>query len=408
MQKNSCIFLFSFLTTQIFFGKDYKIKSYYNSVYGEYTLYDYNAQVFPSFPDGVKPIYHIFIGRHGSRYIENTGAYTHIAKIFAEAESEKILTHKGKKFWKWYKTVYPEWAGHEQELTGIGRRQLAKHAENVYNWLPQLFDGPTKARVSTSPTLRVIQSEEAFVERMKQLDHDFSCTKDTVKALQSKPYAPVLNKFQNIYLTQRSKKIDTQAFAMTFFTDSTYIKRACKSEYSFAMWMRNIFSSIYGLDTKVPLGYKGIMSKKWHRRMLEAINLGTYLGLGRCPQINAYGVDAYKEALNYIFGTARKDMADRNDIKLNLNFTHDIVILNFLARLRAGTFGAVIHNLDNISDQWNCSYMPMSCNLQFCVCERQNDHVLLAYPLYNGLPISLPLKEVLSGAYLWEDIVNLL
>ena len=63
MQKFSGIFLFSFLTTQIFFGKDYKIKSYYNSVYGEYTLYDYNAQVFPSFPDGVKPIYHIFIGR---------------------------------------------------------------------------------------------------------------------------------------------------------------------------------------------------------------------------------------------------------------------------------------------------------------------------------------------------------
>gem|GEM_PF-6382171 len=395
------------MTVQGIFGKDYRIRSYSKSVYGEYTLYDYRVQEFPSFPDGIKPIYHIFIGRHGSRYIENTDAYTRIAKIFADAEYKKILTPKGKRFWKWYKTVYPQWAGHEQELTNTGRRQLAKHAECVYNWLPQLFEGPTKARVNTSPTQRVIQSEEAFVDRLKQLDNDFTCSKDTIQIFQSKPYAPVLTKFKNIYLTERAKKINTQEFALLFFTDSTYIKNMCKSDYSFTMWMRNIFSSIQGLDTKIPVGYKGILSKKWHRRVLEAINLGTYMGLGHCPQINEYGIDAYKEALDYIFETAQEDITCNKEIRFNLNFTHDIVILNFLARLRAGTFGAEIQNLDNITDKWNCSYMPMSCNLQFCVCERQSDHVLLAYPLYNGLPISLPLKEVLPGVYLWEDIVNL-
>lgn len=75
-------YLFLFFVVSFAEAKEYKVKPYSKSIYGEYTLYDYQAQRFPQFQDGVKPVYHIFIGRHGSRYIEMGGAYTKIYDMF--------------------------------------------------------------------------------------------------------------------------------------------------------------------------------------------------------------------------------------------------------------------------------------------------------------------------------------
>ncbi len=388
-------------------AKDYKARCYSKSVYGEYTLYNLNAQDFPKFPVGVEPIYDIYIGRHGSRYIEYNGMYTTMAELLGGAEKKDILTATGKQFWKWYKQIYPLLEGHEQQLTDKGRQQLASLAESIYKWLPHLFTGETQARVATSPTLRVIHSEEAFVQRLEQLDGDLRIMKDTLAIMKARPYSPILKKYNDIYEPQFRKKLDTRGFVSIFLTDSSYIKQFAMSEYAFTLYLRNIIAGVKSLDIKVPSGYKKCVSKKMHKSILDAINLATYFGLGRCPYSHSQGLDTYKETWKNVVKTAWKDIEEGNGVTLNLNFTHDIVVLNILAQLRAGTFGAEVQNLGELSNYWNCSYIPMACNLQMCICKLTGDHRLIVYPLLNGRSISLPLKEIVPGAYLWEEVARL-
>ena len=400
-------YLFLFFVISFAEAKEYKVKPYSKSIYGEYTLYDYQAQRFPQFQDGVKPVYHIFIGRHGSRYIEMGGAYTKIYDMFNGADLKGVLTKKGQDFFQWFKKVYPQWKGHEMQLTGKGRRQLEKHAECLYGWLPQLFEGKTNVRVATSPSPRVIESEESFMRRLMQLHADINMVKDTLDILAAIPYSPVLKKFLSSYLPQRNRMLDSKGFVSVFFSDPLHIKDYGFTEYGFCLYMRNILAGVSSLDMAVPDDYRKLVSKRWLKDILQAINLGTYYGYGRCPLTDGYGANVYKDAWRYIVETTQKDLREDSGITLNLVFSHDIMILNLMAQLRAATFGVELDNLDRISRYWNCSSIPMGSNFQFCICKRQDDSRLIVYPLLNGRSISLPLQEVLPGAYYWDDVARL-
>lgn len=122
-------------------------------------------------PEGYRPFFLYYFGRHGSRYHTDGKIYTRTLEFFRQAESDGALTEEGKSLLDKLEVIASDAAGRTGELTMLGASQAEGIAQRMYDNFPELFS-TRGARINSVSTQvhRVILTMASFNNRLKVLN----------------------------------------------------------------------------------------------------------------------------------------------------------------------------------------------------------------------------------------------
>lgn len=379
---------------------------------GELYMYDFPEDVSPAPPKGYKPFYISLFGRHGARYVHETGLYSELRKLFVGASEDSRLTKEGERLHKLYEDFYTKVAHREGELTFAGQEQWRNIAERMFREYPEVFRKDTYAEAFSTNYPRVLMSMFAFLDRLRTLDKTFEFKSDAgsvyldflqpnnaaaPSSIKAKPWSKEAEASQKAFF---ASKIDPSAFASRYFNDLDYVEKAYglwKFQSSLALAILNI-QCLDGVENT----FKDVFTEEEILSFWELRNYNGYLYLGASPLTDNKIVKASSSSLKEIIESADKDIADgRNDLRLR--FSHDSGLLPLLAFMRLNNFGAVVDKAEDVKYYWRSFEIPMASNLQLVFYRSKKGADLLVKPVYNGRPASLPFKSVEGPYYSWKD-----
>ncbi len=377
---------------------------------GEYSMYPFGEVRITPPPKGYKPVYVSHIGRHGARYGLGDGVYEAVRKVLSDAHSAGKLTEAGEDLYVRYEKFYPSVANRGGDLTEEGQRQHRLIASTMYREFPEVFKGKTRAKVLSTAVPRVMLSMMSFVDELKGLDCDLTCSVDAGRV-----YLPVLepdggqNPFRvrtripseakASYDELRSSLIDAESFCSRYFNDTDYLE-STSGMWQFESDLRTVVVGIQCLDGERADTFSDIFTFDELFGIWEVRNYNGYLYMGRSPLTDNFGCTKNAAILENMIGEADKDLAS-GEVQLRLRFSHDTAILPLVSYMRLDNFGAVVDDPGEVKNYWRSDKVPMAANLQLIFYRSRRNPEILVKVLYNGREASLPIPQSAPSFYSW-------
>ena len=379
---------------------------------GELYMYDFPEEDDIKTPKGYKPFYISMFGRHGARYVHETGMYSDVYSILSSAHNEGKLNSEGELLFERYKDFFNKVAYREGDLTVSGQKQWRKAAACMFKNYPEVFRGHTSAIAVSTYFQRTMMSMFSFVDEIQHLDRSLDCSIDagnvflpyllpnsskSPQYVKGKPLNEKALKSQKDFF---ASKIDALSFAKRYFNDTDYVGN------KYGMWKFMSDLALCMLDIQCLEGvenpFGNVFTKEELFAFWEVRNYNGYLYLGSSPLTDGKNMLASSAGLREIIESADKDM-ESGTVDLRLRFSHDSAILPMMSFMRLNNFGIVIDNPEELKNYWRSFDIPMASNLQFIFYKSKRSDEILLKLLYNGKPASIPIKPAIEGYYSWND-----
>ena len=386
-------------------------------IFGVYRLYPENVSSPGLPPQGYEPVYISHYGRHGSRFILYDSQYVYVNNILKKAYEEGMLTKKGCRLYRKFKTLYPQLEGKAGILTPLGCRQQERIADRMYDNYSSLLDSNAVVMAFSTGTQRTVESMISFCGALKKrspyIDIDTSsalCHTKYINPYSSKSGVATAEdlEYKSLQAWWRpefdefcKKTVDPVPFIKRLFKDCNYVQE----NFSVINFMRDLYSvaiHLPGVPCKDDL--MSVFSKDELVSLAKCDNYTFYVEKGPWPAGGGRNWRLSAFILEDIIEKAVTDMYS-GDVSARLRFGHDGCIMALLALMKIEPWCQSTMESGRFWNVWNVSDIPMASNLYFVFYESP-DSFPIVRALHNEVPVKLPLEEVYGGFYKTRDFIE--
>ncbi len=377
----------------------------------------YHPYVFPEIrdtkaPRGFKPFYISHYGRHGSRHqTESNGKYAY--EILSKADSEGILTDKGKALYKDIRTLYDEHVGLWGELTERGAREHRLLARRMRSRFPAVFRARKRREVfcQASTVPRCIVSMANFTSSLQResprLDFDYVTGEKYLDILAHSFYksSEIFAADNRLFDSLVRANFNSDRFFRTFFTGDKEKVGAVVSDTT------RFFKALYtagavcgcleipGLNL-----YKNHLTKDEVIPLANAYNNRIFGNYGHSTEFGNRCSWAAKWLLEDIVTRADRALEPESGIAADLRFGHDTGIMPLAALIRLEGFDKPVSRFEAHKYFDTSVMMTMATNIQFIFYRNRAGEVLVKI-LYNEKETLLAGVPAYEGPYYrWSEL----
>lgn len=375
------------------------------SNYLDYDNYPATAKLTPT-PKGYEMYYLSHYGRHGSRWLLNTGDYMRVIEPMRKAKENGKLTAKGQEVLDKLEAFYPGTKGRLGDLTVVGERQHHGIARRMTEHFPELFSTPNlPIDARSTVVVRCILSMTAECEELAAFNKTARIHNDVSESLQyylNQPWRGLVKKKSN----QGNKQLDEYRNQLThpdrlmnvLFNDKGWTDENMKS----GQFMRGMFEIATNMQSHdqhedlLDLFTDEECYDQWRIR-----NIDWYLHYGAAPQTGSVMPFSQRNLLKNIIETT--DTVTKK--QATLRFGHEVCVMPLACLLELGSCGAQVENLDTLDHVWrNYNIFPMACNVQlaFYRPKKGKDGDILVKAMLNEREVSLPVATDQYPYYKWS------
>jgi len=372
-------------------------------------------------PKGYEPCYLSHYGRHGSRY-QIGSVYTKTYDQLLKADSDGVLTARGKQLLDEVRQLKEEAAGRDGELTELGAQQHMQIAERMFNNFPEIFTKPgTHIDAKSTVVIRCILSMESALQQLKAMNpaldirHDASYhdmyymnQDDSVLHAKKRAYRPVMAEYRKTHI-HPERLMPVLFNSESYWRDSLKAQSLMKDIFSLAMHVQN--SEIRHKINLTTLFTEDEIYELW-----RADNAYWYMSYGPSKVTGGDQPFSQRNLLNKIISEADSCLSLDN-CGANLRYGHDTMVMPLTCLLELDNTAQVIDDLDSLPLKEWCDYriFPMACNLQFVFYRSIGSKAgtadkdskgkdILVKVLRNENEAHLPIKTKTFPYYKWSDV----
>ena len=379
-------------------------------IYYAYPVSDVQAETAP--PRGYKPFYLSHYGRHGSRYLTDSGRYTMVRDFFEDQAAAGNLTSEGLGLLEKLRVLCAETEGKAAQLSSIGERQHADIARRAAQRYPEIFTGADSVRAVSSVKERCIASMDAFCDALAGCFPDLLISRDSSPENMSyiaytSPTAEEMGSEKSSFWAGEFRQfekenIHPERLMKALFKDSSGIPGMLIFDglYWIAEGQQDIPSDIDFLCYFTPEELFG----KW-----RTVNYRMYLSNCNAPLTGSAGPRSAASLLRHILDDAQNALKT-GSVAADLRFGHDTNLIRLLALMGVEGCAASQSDPELFWTSWqDWKVSPMAANLQIVFYENGRKPVL-AKMLLNEKEVCL--EEGPSPAkgpyYRWTDLYEYL
>lgn len=379
---------------------------------GIYYAYPFSDDVMPEIPEGYEPFYISHYGRHGSRWVINTGIYDIIRKAFEREAQRGNLTPEGEMMAAVAERCGRHAEGHSGELSPLGERQHRGIAERLMGRFPSLFTPDSKIEARSSMEPRCIISMAAFCERLKELNPGLSiqrhATPSDMKWVNfSTPEAKALGNDSAVWMKEFTGMRDS--LTISAITASRLFKQPELVD-SLPRVMRAVFDMAIDVQDvdDIEDNPLGMFASEDLYNQWKASNYMMYVRHGDSPEGDGAGPQSAKNLVKDIIERANTAIGGNgNDV--DLRFGHDTALIRFLSFIGAEGASGRFNGIEEISNNWQTYRLsPMGANFQL-IFFRNKEGKIIVLPRLNERPIKItlfPESTAAPGFYDWQTDNN--
>ena len=378
---------------------------------GNYFPYPGPAQkVLTPAPAGYKPFYISHYGRHGSRYMEENGAYVLAIGKLDTAAQLGILTPKGAEVLEKLRKGYDNAYNRDGDLTRLGDRQHEEIARRMYERFPELLSQPMKVDARSSTSGRCMISMFNFCEQLQGMnpalrismaasnrDMRFVVRNERVKVKDT----PAMEGYGKRVDAMLAKEIKPSRFMKSLFTDvhkaETFIE---------PLELMDALFNVAGDLPNVPelgLSLMDVFTKEELFSVFKVFNSGVMVGLGLVPGSTPDYLQVV-EVRDSIVSVADRVIRTGGPA-LTLRFSHDSSVLPLTYLLGFKEAMGADTDLENLYKKISIDKLiPMAANIQLVFYRKDGSDDVLVKFLLNENETSIPVKTDVAPYYHWTDV----
>lgn len=383
------------------------------STSGTFSVYDYNeSPLLSPAPEGFKPLYISYFGRHGARYC--TSEYDAMYDWLLQADQKKLLTDEGRDFFARYETFYQNVRNFKGNLTGIGKGQLKAIADHMFNRFPEVFEGPTSINASSTESPRVIMSMWSCLSQLQALDSDI-----VIDANASASFAPWLqpslpsnpNYYNNGFKCGPVAEAAAKEYFLKTVPWKKIISRYFKSQDVLPEHLKVNPDRFIGVLAAIVFGsecldnnndcFDDVLSPGEKLRIWKWLSADYFISNARFKDSKRISVDYAAFTLAQIIETAQNDI-ESGKTNLRLRFSHDSSIAPLLVFLDINGCGRETDSLEESLKIFPSYNIPMGASLQLVFYKNKDGKIILRV-LLNEREAILPITPYSDTFYSWED-----
>lgn len=391
------------------------IKANTNLAGSNYVAYPGPRKALTAAPEGYTPYYISHYGRHGSRYLIETGDYDKPYLMLMRADSLGKLTPTGQAVLDKVKLLREEARGRHGELTRLGAQQHHDIARRMVERFPEVFAGKTKIEARSTVVIRSILSMENALHELislnPQLDvrHDASRhdmyymndSKSPFHQLRDTPEAKEeLRRFN-------ANHTDYSHLMQVLFNDTAY----CKTLDSKVLGnkMLNLAANVQSSELRHRLSLWDIFTEDEVYDFWLRINAFWYMYYGPSKPTNGAGMFMQSNLLQNIITTADTCLLLPHP-GATLRYGHEVNVMPLVCLMNLNGYGETIDRLEDLDDRgwYNYNIYPMACNVQLVFYKPREgslrDADILVKVLLNEDEATLPVATDCAPYYHWKDV----
>ena len=364
-------------------------------------------------PAGKRPFYMSHIGRHGSRYQNNSRDYRYALDMLEKADSRGKLSDLGKDVMKRLRLIYADAQDRLGELTPLGAQQQKEIASRMVKNFPELFEGDAMVNAHSTTALRCVFSMEntlqQFIAINPKLRISHAATLNDMRLLyyfdRDLLAKATTMKQRELYDNFCKKHACWQRVASSLFNDTTYLRESANGE-RLNYYLFRTAGSIQNTELRDRLTLYDLFTPEEIYENWKAENVFWFMGYGT-SKFNG-GVLPYSQ--RYLLRQLITDADSCLQLErpgVMLRFGHDTSILPLICLMDINHYGQSIDDLEQLDEKgWvNYRICPMGANIQMVFYRRDlSDSDVLVKVLLNENEATLPVKTDVAPYYHWTDV----
>ncbi|OOQ60667.1 histidine-type phosphatase [Mucilaginibacter pedocola] len=390
---------------------------------GTKTLYTAPPAASVKIPDGYKPVFINYVGRHGARHLTKAPSVSYLYKILASADSAKALTPIGQSLRKMVLLLDKVEKGNTKSISAEGATELMGIAQRLYQNNSAVFADKPKIAVSVTKEIRTRQSADAFMKGLQPLLKNLTVIEKGINDTTLRFYdlAPAYLEFEKsgswmkivadlkeyLSIKETNEKVTTRFFTPEF---TKAMKPADKN--TFVDDLFGFATIVYSLQQEIKqagfniqdLNFQGFFTCG-ELASLSRIDVAEDFFLkGPGTDINGIQVKIAAPLLADFIKTTDEYIKNKK-INANLRFSHAETIAPFAALLNMNTTNQVGTYIQLINKKWeSAKVIPLSANIQWVLYKNDAGKYLLRC-LLNEKDANIPgLKAASPNFYTWDEV----
>jgi len=364
-------------------------------------------------PAGKRPFYMSHIGRHGSRYQNNSRDYRYALDMLEKADSRGKLSNLGKDVMKRLRLIYEDAQDRLGELSPLGAQQQKEVASRMVKNFPELFEGDAMIDAHSTSILRCVFSMENTLQQLIAINPKLRIShKATLNDMRLLYYfdRELMEKATSLQQRETYEKYCKehacwQRVASSLFNDTTYLRESANGE-RLNYYLFRTAGSIQNTDLRDRVTLYDLFTTEEIYENWRAENVFWFLGYA--TSVLNGGVLPYSQ--RYLL---RQFIADADScIQLErpgvmLRFSHDTSLIPLICLMDIDHYGQSIDDLDQLEEKGWANYRicPMGANIQMVFYRSDfNDNDILVKVLLNENEATLPVKTDVAPYYHWSDV----
>ena len=361
-------------------------------------------------PAGYEPFYISHFGRHGSRYMEDNGAYVYAIGKLDTAAQLGILTPKGAEVLEKLRKGYDNAWNRDGDLTRLGDRQHEAIARRMYERFPELLSQPMKVDARSSTSGRCMISMFNFCEQLQGMnpaleismaasnrDMRFVVRNERLKVKDT----PAMQAYGERVDAMLAKEIKSSRFMKSLFTDVSKAETFIEP-----LELMDALFNIAGDLPNVPelnLSLMDVFTKEELFGIFKVFNAGVMVSLGLVPGSTPMYLQQ-KEARDTLVSVADRVIRS-GESALSLRFTHDGTILPLAYLMGLKEAMGADTDIENLYKKISVDKLiPMAANIQLVFYRKDGSDDILVKFLLNENETSIPVKTDCAPYYHWADV----
>ena len=385
-------------------------------------------------PEGFRPLFVNYVGRHGARYLTKAGADINTLRVLEKASSSQGLTEQGRKVRQIVGRLCDIDKGQYENITFSGAEEQRAIGNRVFDGYRSAFTGKGLA-VKVTYKVRTRQSADAFLTAFAGYAGkvQFSKAADTLDAVlryyDLSPGYQEYKKSQGLKRTLDSLKADPRTRAVADHVCSRLFVPAFRDSIgndealAFTEDLYDLYTASFALSGE--MAARGFvrdsmdLGRAFSREDLvwEDFRSGAQDFLEKGPGRDALGIQVRVAApllVDFIRtmdeaaggggaagGTERIGAASGPDAVLR--FTHAEAISPFAALLGIPSASGSTRCIYDYADHWRAeAVIPLSANIQWILYSNGKDYYVKV--LLNEREALLPMGKGQGPYYRWEEL----
>lgn len=360
--------------------------------------------------DDMEPVFINYVARHGARFLSSEKKVDELLKTLRKAESEGLLTRKGKDFLTLVERVDSVTGGEWGALNAIGIMEEKRLGNEMAATAPALLQsGRVEAIATYVPRVVMTMYElchqlaihsshlEIYTSEGRQFStllRYFTTDKPYVEYLASGPWKFAFDNF-----SRNTLPVNPAASMMEGVTDSNRLQKLSLDAYGVLQSLRAA-----GIDAQPDEWFSG----EEYRKCWEVENLRHYYQRS-ASSFSDLPARCAAPILQDIILKTDQALKGGDNLKAFLRFGHAETVIPLFALMRLPGCYAPLCNPEDVSASWkDYEVAPLGANLMV-VCLKDSGGTAYASVRLNGRWIAIDGKKVIEWTRLrdlWQSYIN--